>query len=256
MLDVLQRIPNPMTSEAATDWLKAHFTEDYEKEAQRITQVFSTTAPEGIERTQALFAEGVENQTAIPTQVGQQAVEVSLINAEPIQAVSPPLVTLSSPRSGSEATLIEDISREFSGRFVNPIATLPWSKVKIFRLPIVLVIAASLLGAFISKSLFERALQKRLGRIMLDVTPNTDLEIFVDGQVKLSKETPMFLTDIAPGQHTLIIQKNGYKAQEKTITVEPNGLTDVVIKMKRTAPPMGSVTFVFDVEKCRSNTTK
>ena len=121
---------------------------------------------------------------------------------------------------------------------------------KIFRLPIFLVIAASLLGAFISKSLFERALQKRLGRIMLDVTPNTDLEIFVDGQVKLSKETPMFLTDIAPGQHTLIIQKNGYKAQEKTITVEPNGLTDVVIKMKRTAPPMGSVTFVFDVEKC------
>ncbi|MGB0646577.1 MAG: protein kinase domain-containing protein [Bradymonadia bacterium] len=250
MLDVLKRIPNAMTSETATEWLKTHFSDDYEKEAQRVTQVFSTTAPHGIDRTQALYADTADNHTAVPTQVGQQAVEVSLIKAKPIESASPPIVSFSSARSGSDETLIEDVSRELSGRFVNPIVKLPWSKLKVFRLPVILIVAASLLGAFISKSLFERALQKRLGRIMLDATPNTGLEIFVDGQVKLSNETPMFLTDIAPGPHTLIVQKNGYRPQERNIIVEPNGLTDVVMKMERTTPATGSVTFVFDIEKC------
>lgn len=248
MAEALNLVGQRFEANATKDWLRQHWAQGYEAEAQRVTQIFSTTAPEGMDRTQALSA--IQDSTVNLGSMSSGSQEVSLIRNNASQALHPPLVRPDVVQRSQVITVIEDISREFSGRFTNPMVRVPWHSLKSFRLPLLLVLMASLLGAFISKSLFERAVQRRLGEIMLDISPNTNLKIFIDGQKRLSNKTPMLLTELAPGSHSLIVQRDGFHEIETSIMIEPSGLTDVVLKLERLEASHAYVTFVLDVEKC------
>jgi hypothetical protein len=243
-----EALPERFENQSSSDWLRQHWGKNYAAEEQRVTQLFSTTVPEGMDRTQALAP--INDVASLDIPLPSAGREISLIRDNGTPALQPLLVSQSLPPRGREVTLIDSVSREFSGRFTTPIAQVPWRSLNSFRLPLVLIIAASFIGVAISKSLFDRALQKQLGRIMLDITPNTQLQIFLDGQERLSHKTPMFLTEIAPGSHSLIVQRQGYQEIETSILIEPNGLTNVVLKLDRMETAQAYVTFVLDVEKC------
>ena len=85
---------------------------------------------------------------------------------------------------------------------------------------------------------------------MLDARPNDLLSVSLDGQLRNSKKTPMFLTDIRPGQHQLIIRRPGFLPVERNLTVEPNALTDIQIPLERKTAKEGSITFQLDIPGC------
>jgi serine/threonine protein kinase len=248
MAKALSQLEERFDARTTTDWLRQHWGEQYQQEAQRTTQIFATTAPEGMDRTQALAP--IQDSTINLGSMSSGSQEVSLIRNNSSQGLQPPIVRDKLSERRYDPTVIDDISREFSGRFTNPMIQLPWHNLKVFRIPLLLIIAASLLGAFISKSLFERAVERRMGKVMLDIVPSSNLKIFIDGQERLSNKTPMFLTEISPGSHSLIVQRDGFREIETSILIEPSGLTDVVLKLERLGTSQAYVTFVLDIEKC------
>ena len=70
---------------------------------------------------------------------------------------------------------------------------------------------------------FDNAIVKKTGVLSIDVEPR-DARIFVNG-IQINQRSPIRLTNRAPGTYRILIQKEGYKEWQKTITVNSNQTT-------------------------------
>ncbi len=248
----LQSIAGAYHSAFGQEWLSTHYGALVRDEENMLANVYSTSPSPEVEKTQAL---GMVDDPAevIQTIQPNPGIEVSLIGRHaPHDMEPPPVVTAAfEPVTNvSQPTLIEDVSRELTGSFVQPVLNLPWVHLRSLLLPVFLVFLAALMGALVSKALFARAMDRRTGQIMLEARPNDQLSVSLDGQLRKSKTTPMLLTDIRPGQHQLIIRRPGFVTVERNLTVEPNALTDIQIPLERKTAKEGSVTFQLDIPSC------
>ena len=151
---------------------------------------------------------------------------------------------------GTSPTLLDESNQESKRDIIAP----DWRQL-IFRwkplLPsLVVLLMAAILGSTLSQFLYNRIMHRRPGKIMLDVEPNTELIISLDGQIRNSTRGPTMLTQLTPGEHLLVVQKEGFGAIEKTIDVQPAGLTHLNLNLKRIKKPTGKIQFTLDVESC------
>ena len=149
-----------------------------------------------------------------------------------------------------QPTLIEDVSREFTGRITYPVLNLKMAEVKPLILPIVMLLVAALVGAIVSNTLFARSMDRRVGQIMLDVMPSDQLSVSLNGKLRSSSKTPMFLTSVKPGNHQLVITRPGYKPIERTLQIEPSAVANVNLTLEPNSPPTATVTFQIDIPSC------
>lgn len=59
---------------------------------------------------------------------------------------------------------------------------------------------------------------------------------------KYAGVTPQVIEDIEPGQHSVLIQKDGYEDGNQPVKVEPHGKHQVIMRLKPTAPPQAKAT--------------
>ena len=246
----LKSVSQSFEMHRAKDWLQTACAELVRGEEQRVSQTYVSTLELEAERTQALSADDYSPPSSLPSNSG---IEVSLIGRNsPLSAEAPPRVTAAfeMDEAPPQPTLIEDVSRELTGRITYPVLNLKLAEVKSLLVPLLMLLSAALVGAVVSNTLFARSMDRRVGQIMLDVMPSDQLSVSLNGQLRSSTKTPMFLTSVKPGNHQLVITRPGYKPVERTLLIEPNSVANVNLTLKPSSPPTAAVTFQIDIPSC------
>ena len=189
--------------------------------------------------TQAVGSHNHVNVQSKPNQ------EVSLIRG---QGTANPLVL-----GGTSPTLLDESNQESRRDIVVPDWRQVMSRWRPLLPSLVALFLAAILGSLLSQFLYNRIMHRRPGKIMLDVEPNTELTISLDGQIRNSTRGPTMLTQLTPGEHLIVVQKDGFRPIEKTVDVEPAGLTNLNLNLKRIGKPTAKIQFTLDVETCFLN---
>lgn len=88
------------------------------------------------------------------------------------------------------------------------------------------------------------------GQVVLESTP-AGAQIQIDGQSDPSWVTPVQISSLQPGQHSIVVSKAGYGTDSRTITVQSGSTSDIIVHLSQlmaalsvTSSPAGAHVFI------------